>query len=267
MNHRSHGVRSFLEFGPVGFVQALRYLKAHGYAIVPFAEAPARMEAGGRVCILRHDVAVSPQCALRLARIEAEQGVRATYFFHVAGDCYSNLASFTQTALREIVSLGHEIGFGWSAAKMPTELADFERDFRLQVRLLEAAAQTKVCCAAQQDAPADAPCDVSRLIATVADDPRYVRDIPYVSDCDRVFRTPLTMIERSSVAALQLHLHPLYWATEGLSIADSFLRAVALEQAELASSIGREIAAREQSYVDHHDRVLRFERPNLKLAG
>ena len=265
MTTRSHGVRSFLEFGPAGFVEVLRYLKAHGYALVPFAEAPARMQAGGRVCILRHDVAVSPQCALRLARIEAEQGVRATYFFHVTGDCYSVLSSFTQSALREIVSLGHEIGLGWSAARMPTGPADFDRDFRLQVRLLESTADTKVRCAAQEDAPANAPSDVARLIATVADDPRYVVDIPYVSDCDRVFRQPLTVIE--SFAAVQLHLHPLYWATEGLSIADSFLRAVALEQAELALSIGREIAAREQSFVDHHDRVLRIERPNLRIAG
>lgn len=55
--------------------------------------------------ILRHDVDKKPENSLATARLEAKKGIRASYYFRVVPE--SNDAE----VIREIVRLGHEIGY------------------------------------------------------------------------------------------------------------------------------------------------------------
>lgn len=54
---------------------------------------------------LRHDVDKKPENSLLVARVEAEMGLKAVYYFR----CLP--CSYDETIIREIVSLGHEIGY------------------------------------------------------------------------------------------------------------------------------------------------------------
>lgn len=58
-----------------------------------------------RFVLLRHDVDRLPLNSLRFARIQAEMGVNGTYYFRMVP------ASFDEKIIREIASLGHEIGY------------------------------------------------------------------------------------------------------------------------------------------------------------
>lgn len=58
-----------------------------------------------KVVILRHDVDSWPSNALQMARIEADKGISATYYFR------SSRLSFNERILKEIIKLGHEIGY------------------------------------------------------------------------------------------------------------------------------------------------------------
>lgn len=82
----------------------LAALRSGGYeGIVPgrgdinLAEGPA--------VLLRHDVDKRPERSLKTARIEAEMGFRAIYYFR-AGSC-----SWNEEVVKEISSLGHGIGY------------------------------------------------------------------------------------------------------------------------------------------------------------
>ena len=55
--------------------------------------------------VLRHDVDKCPHNSLATARIEAERGIRASYYFRVGAE------SNDPEVIREIVKLGHEIGY------------------------------------------------------------------------------------------------------------------------------------------------------------
>lgn len=55
--------------------------------------------------ILRHDVDRRPLNALRMALLEHEQGVHATYYFRI------RRSSFHENIIRKIARLGHEIGY------------------------------------------------------------------------------------------------------------------------------------------------------------
>jgi hypothetical protein len=78
--------------------------------------------------IWRHDVDCSPQAALAFARIEAEKGVRATYYFNIRSDFYNLLEVRNARIALQVASLGHEIGLhlDFSAYRIDS-VADLER--------------------------------------------------------------------------------------------------------------------------------------------
>lgn len=64
--------------------------------------------------LLRHDVDWSPLKAERIAEIEADIGVHATYFFLVNSPLYNALYSGTRGAIKRIAELGHDVGVHFS---------------------------------------------------------------------------------------------------------------------------------------------------------
>jgi len=76
----------------------------HNYKILPFADTIID-EIEKKVLILRHDVDRFPMQTLKMARIESEMGIRSTYYFRIVPTV------FKEDILREVVDLGHEIGY------------------------------------------------------------------------------------------------------------------------------------------------------------
>lgn len=66
----------------------------------------------GKVVVLRHDVDELAGNALKMARLEHELGIRATYFFRIVKQ--SNVPE----VIRSIVTLGHEIGYHYEDLAM-----------------------------------------------------------------------------------------------------------------------------------------------------
>lgn len=60
--------------------------------------------------IWRHDVEFSPEKALKMARIEYEEGVCATYFWQLHSNYYNTASTFFLDILKQISDLGHHIG-------------------------------------------------------------------------------------------------------------------------------------------------------------
>ncbi len=54
---------------------------------------------------IRHDVDLRPDYSLRVAQVEAEMGVKATYYFRTAPESYD------EAVIKQIVSLGHMAGY------------------------------------------------------------------------------------------------------------------------------------------------------------
>lgn len=60
--------------------------------------------------IWRHDVEFSPDIALRMAEIEKDSGVHATYFWQLHSDYYNTVSHYFTGVLKKIRSMGHHIG-------------------------------------------------------------------------------------------------------------------------------------------------------------
>lgn len=68
----------------------------------------------GETVLLRHDVDLSPERALRFAELEADLDVRATYFFLLTSPLYNTFARRTRRVVRRIEALGHDVGLHFS---------------------------------------------------------------------------------------------------------------------------------------------------------
>ena len=65
---------------------------------------------GAKHLLWRHDVEFSPFIALKMAEIEVEEGVKATYFFQLHGEFYNVLEKEISEIVYKIKALGHDIG-------------------------------------------------------------------------------------------------------------------------------------------------------------
>jgi hypothetical protein len=82
---------------------------------------------------------LSPPRALRLAEIEAEEGVHATYFVHLCGMFYNALDEPSTTTFRQIADLGHDLGLHFDVPCQPEfSLSERLRMLESQASLLAA---------------------------------------------------------------------------------------------------------------------------------
>jgi len=92
-----------MDFTLTTYKKLLNTLKSKGYTFQPFADAIENPRPN--TIILRHDVDLHPENALRTARIEHSLGIRSTYFFRIIPE------TFKPEIIRQIADLNHEIGY------------------------------------------------------------------------------------------------------------------------------------------------------------
>jgi hypothetical protein len=87
----------------------------------------------------RHDVDMSMHRALRLARIEADSGVVATYFFLLHSRFYNLLENSVFELAREIARCGHHIGLHFDPQfnRRDDDRADLEQRLTWERRILQ----------------------------------------------------------------------------------------------------------------------------------
>ena len=75
------------------------------YETLTFNEYLNNVNSKNKFIILRHDVDRMPGNALKTAKAEAEFNLKSTYYFRM------NKAVFRKEIIKEIASIGHEIGY------------------------------------------------------------------------------------------------------------------------------------------------------------
>lgn len=78
-------------------------LVAQGFSFSTFREFISNSTE--KVIIFRHDVDLLPMNSLQFAKIQAEKGIKGTYYFRITK------GNFNEKIIMEIHSLGHEIGY------------------------------------------------------------------------------------------------------------------------------------------------------------
>lgn len=203
-----------IAFDASGYRLILERALARGYSILPLREAA---DAPPKSFLLRHDLDFSLDRAVAMAELEAELGIRSTYFAMVSSPFYNCFSPRGREALRRIAGLGHEVGLHWDSSTYPEDAEGASDQFQLEVRMLSSAVGQPVIGASQHIPTHNPGFDVSALIGYEAYSPRLVERFRYVSDSSMVWReaTPLDLIE--SGIDIYFLAHPLWWMAEGKS--------------------------------------------------
>jgi hypothetical protein len=199
----------------------LRTGREAGYRFATFDELD-RLRGGEMLaCLLRHDCDNDLVAARDLARIEAELGVRATYFVMVRSALYNLLAPPASALVREIVALGHRLGLHFDEAPCrdlnPQEIAgevDRERDW-----LVREFGQPIDVVSFHQPSPRVLANEM-RLNCLNTYDRADMAGLHYISDSNLRFRgeTPIECFERRAHRLLHVLLHPEWWTRDPMPL-------------------------------------------------
>lgn len=188
--------------------QFLTHLQEEGYEFAPFL---GRVDEGE--VLLRHDVDLSLRDALTMAKLEAELGVTATYCIQFTAALYNPLHPESAELVREIKSLGHDVGLHFSTHAYweddPGETA-LTRAVNDEREMLETITGTYPSTVSFHRPP---PWVLDRSFAEFENTyaPPYLSDVTYVADSNQRWRQQPPPI-RTLPPKMQLLTHPGLWA-------------------------------------------------------
>lgn len=191
----------------------LRMLLDAGYEFIGYREL---RPSGRRQIILRHDVDLSLDDALRVARWDADLGVSSTFHCLVTADVYNLASARSQAVLREIRALGHRLGLHVDAGDRhrPVDPADLERVFQLGALVLGPLDSYSIHRVASHESIASFTSGKLPFATPPCVHEAPYTEILYRSDSRREWRHGCVCrdIEHWAGRAIQLLLHPIWWS-------------------------------------------------------
>ncbi len=210
-----------MEFTYSAYRALLHSLRQGGYAFTDYhayAQHP-------RCVILRHDIDNSLSRAVRLAEIEAEEGVQSTWFVLLRTDFYNPASAASQKALGRILSLGHEIGLHFDELGYGRPLTKEEviQNIIKECGLLSALLDTRVSTVSMHrpsKATLEADLEIPDMVNSYGK--TFFHDFKYLSDSRRRWREPVEDIIRSGeYDRLHLLTHAFWYHEREQDIAQS----------------------------------------------
>jgi len=206
-------IKELSDFTLKNYTNLLRYL-SQIYKIVPFCEIPQN---NFPYLILRHDVDVSLSAALKMAQMEQELGIRATYFIMFSTRFYNVLEGNNVSILKQISKFGHEIGLHYDPSQYRSYGQNLNETLRIQIYLLQHLIGRKVYSIVRHGPGAMDPFAAINGYIN-ANHPRFRSDL-FVHDSCRAW-TPLEdlfkLLNRPPRKA-QLLTHPENWQDDKIS--------------------------------------------------
>ena len=207
----------------------LRRYQSAGYRFQSFCDGEKRPK---RI-YLRHDVDRSLHKAAKIAEVEAELGIRATYFLRLHSKFYNCYSYVGLSYIRTIISAGHELG-------LHTEFYDMAKIFgldppgvfELERRILEEITSQHIgVFSPHRTSGSSSTAEIREQIGVIREqtslkctlDPEFFDDLKYVSDSGGEWRSgcPCGYIDKFPV--MQILVHPLWWYQDHIELEDPFL--------------------------------------------
>lgn len=174
-----------------------------------------------RTVLLRHDVTLSPERALAMARAEASRGIQATYFLSVTAPVYDLLDPETRRVVEAIEREGHDVGLHFDPHEhfegRPDE-DELVAAVRAEIESLDRIVAGSVDAVSFHDPP-------ERIVGrrfpgfTSATESRFVEGVDYVTDEGQHWREDDPFAD-GLPPAVQLLVHPGLWHDRERDAAD-----------------------------------------------
>jgi hypothetical protein len=218
-------------FSRATYSALLKTFAESGYRFSTFSEEADRQSkyTSEKWCLLRHDVDISMDFAVDMARIEHEYGARSTYFVMLRSPMYNLMSRHCAEVLTQLVDLGHEIGLHFDAGCPRRRSMTLEDDIRFEIDTLSGLVGKRVSAFSFHQPSEEAirsRIEISGVINTYH--PDHMRGYKYISDSNRVWRemNPFELVAQGFERA-HILMHPIWWMCEENITFDCWDRAIA----------------------------------------
>ena len=202
-----------VEFTHRWYRTLLQRLQNDGYDFRGFSDA-----LGAGDIVLRHDVDLSVDAAVRMARLEADLGIQSTYCVLLSSPLYNPLEGEYRETLREIDALGHEVALHfsshehWSEDEEPTG-DEIERRVREERSVLETIVPATETVSFHRPPSWVLDREFDGFENTYA--PAYFSEIGYIADSSQRWRDDPPAVD-DLPGRFQLLTHPGLWGEEDM---------------------------------------------------
>lgn len=219
----SQNSRLMTNFSRSDYSSLLAEFRAAGYRSIGFPEAHKLDRFDEPWLLLRHDVDFCPRIALEMARLEAEQGFFATYFFMARTPLYNPLTPENTAAIQETLRMGHRLGlhFDQKAYGARADVQSLAAGVRREAKALGDWFEAEVQAvsyhrpgAREQSGGAEGT--FPYLNACM---PEFTKKMAYLSDPQGVFMYghPLEHEAFKSRRPMQLLTHSIWWGKSAIT--------------------------------------------------
>ena len=218
------------DFTEEHYRELLGLAKEH-YRFIGFDE----LDTPGPTILWRHDIDMSPHRALAIAKLEAEAGVRATYFVLLHSEHYNALELEVTERLVAIAHLGHHIGLHFDPnyyTSLHGDEVDLEPFIRQESTIVETLTGARVMSFSWHNPTVGAWIErrdgdeIAGLRNVYGTTVR--RKFDYVSDSNGVwrFRRLYDVLVRAEEQHLQVLTHPALWVPDAMPVRARVSRAI-----------------------------------------
>lgn len=208
-----------MEFTYSAYINMLKNLKDNGYSIADYHNC----DSFRKCAILRHDVDTDLRKAVKMAELEENEGVRATYFILLSSDLYNVFSRKNERRIRQIKSQGHDIGLHFDEAKYSfTDDASIKNAIMKEITIMENMLNFKVKSISMHR-PSKLTLEADYHFDNVVNSygNRFFREFKYVSDSRRNWRENIDeIISKGDYSKLHILTHP-FWYNDDTSNVNS----------------------------------------------
>jgi hypothetical protein len=206
--------RGSASFSLAQYRRILQQALAAGFSFQTFSQyltAPAR-----KVILLRHDVDLSLEYAMEMARLENELGVKSTYFVRIHSTRYNLFDRFNFRFLQELLGLGFEIGVHQEVCNFTHNCEDSLELLKREKLIIETILGREVYGVAthipKRNHHSLSPEVIDRIGFKYAPDfDVFNRDAVFISDSNKRWKK-YTFDEALSIShKILANIHPVWW--------------------------------------------------------
>lgn len=197
------------DFTIQGLKKRLTDLLAQGYEFKSdFSETDSL-----QIVYLRHDVDLCLELARKIAVVESEMGISATFFLQVGSEFYNLFSKESSSIIEELMNLGHEVGLHFDARVDPNPNS-MSATLAQEIDVLEQICRRKILFYSQHKPTELGWQNLSHPYAKDVREQTATRNIEYFSDSTGYFRWGDYRNTANNWGSFQLLLHPIWWSSD-----------------------------------------------------
>ena len=162
--------------------------------------------------ILRHDVDISLEHALKIAKMESDHDLHSTFFILLHSQFYNALTKKNISIIRKISELGHEIGLHYDTSVLPKSFTSARLQLKNEVKILEDISDQKIISVTQHNPTTSTKLNL-KLVSGFLDAMHnpLTKSSSYISDSVQNWRKGCMCNHVGLIPKLQILTHPIWW--------------------------------------------------------